>query len=173
MKVKIAVVALIGLASAAGLYQSKLNAQGTKSVWDGVYTKEQADNGKTLYAKECGSCHGDQLTGGFGGGIYRSNSFSFSYNGSETNQGILIGNLSTNITYSPSVSGAINAITGFGIAASLTGDHASNVTPGVDANKITILSAFFCGKGGKRECGLTISEIYYLDKCLGLLPSLT
>jgi hypothetical protein len=61
---------------------------------------------------------GDQLTGGFGGGIYRSNSFSFSYNGSETNQGILIGNLSTNITYSPSVSGAINAITGFGIAAS-------------------------------------------------------
>ncbi len=72
--------------------------------------------------------------------------------------------------------GANAAVTfwnGFGIAASLTGDHASNVTPGVDANKITILSAFFCGKGGKRECGLTISEIYYLDKCLGLLPSLT
>jgi cytochrome c len=78
MKVKIAVVALIGLASAAGLYQSKLNAQGTKSVWDGVYTKEQADNGKTLYAKECGSCHGDQLTGGemapaLAGGDFLSN----------------------------------------------------------------------------------------------------
>ncbi len=61
---------------------------------------------------------GEQLTGGFGGGAYRSNSFSFSYNGSPTNQGILIGNLSTNLTYSPSVSGAINAISGFGIAAS-------------------------------------------------------
>ena len=29
---------------------------------------------------------------------------------------------------------------GMGIAASLTGDHASNVTPGVDANKITYLA---------------------------------
>jgi hypothetical protein len=29
---------------------------------------------------------------------------------------------------------------GLGIAASLTGDHASNITPGVDANKITYLA---------------------------------
>jgi hypothetical protein len=38
--------------------------------------------------------------------------------------------------------GADAAVTfrnGLGIAASLTGDHASNVTPGVDANKITYL----------------------------------
>jgi len=78
MKVKIAVVALIGLAS-LGLYDSKLRAQdGGRSVWDGVYTKEQADNGKALYAKECGSCHGDQLTGGemapaLAGGDFLSN----------------------------------------------------------------------------------------------------
>jgi len=38
--------------------------------------------------------------------------------------------------------GADAAVTfwkGLGIAASLTGDHASNITPGVDANKITYL----------------------------------
>jgi len=78
MKVKIAVVALIGLAS-LGLYDSKLRAQdGGRSVWDGVYTKEQADSGRGLYAKECGSCHGDQLTGGemapaLAGGDFLSN----------------------------------------------------------------------------------------------------
>jgi cytochrome c553 len=64
MKVKIAVVALIGLAS-LGLYDSKLGAQdGGRSVWNGVYTREEADNGRGLYAKACGSCHGDQLTVG-------------------------------------------------------------------------------------------------------------
>ena len=34
---------------------------------------------------------------------------------------------------------AITFKSGMGIAASLTGDHASNITPGVDANKITYL----------------------------------
>ncbi len=78
MKVKIALVALAGLAS-MGLYDSALRAQdGGRSVWDGVYTKEQADRGKGLYAKECGSCHGDQLTGGemapaLAGGDFLSN----------------------------------------------------------------------------------------------------
>jgi mono/diheme cytochrome c family protein len=36
----------------------------TRSVWDGVYTDEQAKRGEALYARECASCHGDQLTGG-------------------------------------------------------------------------------------------------------------
>jgi S-disulfanyl-L-cysteine oxidoreductase SoxD len=77
MKVKIAVVALIGLAS-AGLYNTMLHAQEARSVWDGVYTKEQADAGKSLYAQDCGSCHGDQLTGGemappLAGGDFLSN----------------------------------------------------------------------------------------------------
>ena len=35
---------------------------------------------------------------------------------------------------------AITFKSGMGIAASLTGDHASNITPGVDANKITYLA---------------------------------
>jgi len=41
-----------------------LGAQPTKSVWDGVYTEEQANRGKTGYAEQCASCHGPELTGG-------------------------------------------------------------------------------------------------------------
>jgi quinoprotein glucose dehydrogenase len=33
------------------------------SVWDGVYTSEQAKRGQALYAKECAGCHGPELTG--------------------------------------------------------------------------------------------------------------
>jgi mono/diheme cytochrome c family protein len=38
-------------------------AQQAVSVWDGVYTAEQADRGKVAYAKECASCHGATLDG--------------------------------------------------------------------------------------------------------------
>ena len=40
------------------------SAQTNRTVWDGVYTEEQSKRGATVYAKECGSCHGAQLTGG-------------------------------------------------------------------------------------------------------------
>jgi hypothetical protein len=59
---------------------------------------------------------GEAPTGGYQGGAYRSNSFSFSFNGAATNQGILIGNTNSGMVYSPAVSGAINSIN-FGIAA--------------------------------------------------------
>ena len=39
-------------------------AQTTRSVWDGVYTADQARRGKEVYARECASCHGPDLTGG-------------------------------------------------------------------------------------------------------------
>jgi len=35
-----------------------------RSVWDGVYTTEQAKKGEALYASNCASCHGLALTGG-------------------------------------------------------------------------------------------------------------
>ena len=71
----------------------------------------------TTALQNAGFSAGEMLTGGIGGGAYRSNSFSFSFNGSPTNQGIIIGNLSSNIMYNPAISGAINSITSFGIAA--------------------------------------------------------
>src|SRR5215475_14609203 len=34
------------------------------SVWDGVYTAEQAKRGSPLYRQKCATCHGDKMTGG-------------------------------------------------------------------------------------------------------------
>src|SRR5437764_5270693 len=39
-------------------------AHAERSVWDGVYTQDQAARGAALYANECGSCHGTALLGG-------------------------------------------------------------------------------------------------------------
>ena len=36
----------------------------TRTVWDGVYTDDQAKRGESVYHKECALCHGDMLTGG-------------------------------------------------------------------------------------------------------------
>jgi S-disulfanyl-L-cysteine oxidoreductase SoxD len=38
-------------------------AQAPQTVWDGVYTREQASRGEKLYRQECGRCHGDDLSG--------------------------------------------------------------------------------------------------------------
>lgn len=42
-------------------------AAGSRSVWDGVYTKAQAARGRTVYAEECMKCHGETLDGGEAG----------------------------------------------------------------------------------------------------------
>ena len=33
------------------------------TVWDGIYTQAQADQGKAAYTKSCASCHGAALDG--------------------------------------------------------------------------------------------------------------
>jgi S-disulfanyl-L-cysteine oxidoreductase SoxD len=38
--------------------------EASRSVWDGVYTQEQADRGRPLYNQHCASCHADTLMGG-------------------------------------------------------------------------------------------------------------
>jgi S-disulfanyl-L-cysteine oxidoreductase SoxD len=53
-------------------------APAVRSVWDGVYTEDQAKRGEPVYHKECAACHGDQLTGGesappLTGGAFLSN----------------------------------------------------------------------------------------------------
>ena len=50
----------------------------SRSVWDGVYTEEQAKRGEEVYKKECAACHGAELTGGesapaLAGGAFQSN----------------------------------------------------------------------------------------------------
>lgn len=77
MKGRIVVLAMIGLA--AGAFRFTLRAQQaqpprqqapvpsseqeSRSVWDGVYTEEQAKRGEALYLKECSNCHGQELEG--------------------------------------------------------------------------------------------------------------
>lgn len=39
-------------------------AQTTSSVWDGIYTDDQAGRGEAGYAQACASCHGKNLQGG-------------------------------------------------------------------------------------------------------------
>src|ERR1017187_4386781 len=36
----------------------------SRSVWDGVYSREQAGRGQTAYNSRCARCHGDALLGG-------------------------------------------------------------------------------------------------------------
>ena len=40
-----------------------VGAQATRSANEGIYTAEQAERGKPLYAEQCASCHGDNLEG--------------------------------------------------------------------------------------------------------------
>ena len=55
------------LALAAALAVSVLSitmaGQSQKSVWDGVFTDEQAKRGEALYKTHCAECHSDALTG--------------------------------------------------------------------------------------------------------------
>jgi quinoprotein glucose dehydrogenase len=54
----------IAVAIVGGLVCAVLWAQQpTRSVWDGVYTKEQAARGQPLYKQYCASCHGEMLEG--------------------------------------------------------------------------------------------------------------
>lgn len=36
---------------------------GAKTVWDGVFSKEQADRGATAFKSACSECHGNDLAG--------------------------------------------------------------------------------------------------------------
>ena len=55
-----AVFALLLICALAGIAAS----EGTRSVWDGVYSAEQAKRGQTRYNEKCASCHGSSLEGG-------------------------------------------------------------------------------------------------------------
>lgn len=46
------------------LFAALACAQTTRSVWDGVYTDDQAKRGSKIYAEECAVCHGPELSGG-------------------------------------------------------------------------------------------------------------
>ncbi len=66
MNVKPIRLAVIGLASAGVLFtvlRAQQAQQTTRSVWEGVYTEEQAKRGEPKYREHCADCHGEDLEG--------------------------------------------------------------------------------------------------------------
>ena len=53
----------------------------SRSVWDGVYTQEQAKRGEEIYKKECAACHGAELTGGESAPPLTGGAFQANWNG--------------------------------------------------------------------------------------------
>ncbi|WP_353216241.1 cytochrome c [Sandarakinorhabdus sp.] len=51
------------LSIAAALAGTALAQDAGKSVWQGVFTADQADRGSAVYAERCGACHGAALNG--------------------------------------------------------------------------------------------------------------
>ena len=64
MKIWIAAALLWTLGGGVGGIGLLSAQEATRSVWDGVYTEEQAGRGKPLYNQHCASCHADTLMGG-------------------------------------------------------------------------------------------------------------
>ena len=58
-----------------------LAAQGTRSVWDGVYTEAQANRGAALFDRECAQCHGPAGAGGGMAPALVGSEFSANYDG--------------------------------------------------------------------------------------------
>ena len=54
-------------------------AQESRTVWDGVFTQEQAVLGERLYRDQCATCHGSELSGNTGPGL-RGSQFARNWN---------------------------------------------------------------------------------------------
>lgn len=57
----------------------------TRSVWDGVYSADQAKRGQPLYRQNCASCHGDRLSGSDEAPDLAGPAFLASWNGATAN----------------------------------------------------------------------------------------
>src|SRR5579863_5953625 len=78
MHIRVAAAAIAGLAAIGAFYSLRAQSETSRSVWDGVFTEEQANRGRALYGQECSGCHGDSLTGAdevpaLSGGVFLSN----------------------------------------------------------------------------------------------------
>src|SRR5881409_2523966 len=58
-----AVLALLVVAVFHPTLRAQQPDKAPRSVWDGTFTKEQAKRGEGLYAQNCSTCHGPDLSG--------------------------------------------------------------------------------------------------------------
>ncbi|WP_448664199.1 c-type cytochrome [Sphingomonas sp. CJ20] len=62
---RLALGAGVATLAMSGLVAAGSRAQGVaKTVWDGLYTADQAGRGKETYTARCAACHGPSLGGG-------------------------------------------------------------------------------------------------------------
>lgn len=81
MKLRFGVFLIVTVSAMALSYATALRAQAAapegQSTWSGVYTREQAAKGETLYAAQCAECHGADAGGAdaptLAGGEFASN----------------------------------------------------------------------------------------------------
>lgn len=78
MRIRIVAAAIVGLAAGGAFRAPLLGQESAKTVWDGVFTDDQAKRGEGLFTQNCASCHGAQLTGmdeapTLSGGTFTSN----------------------------------------------------------------------------------------------------
>lgn len=76
MKKLLATLASLSLAMGASVVA--VRAQGGRNVWDGVFTADQAAQGKALFEAKCAMCHGAELGGAemappLAGGVFMGN----------------------------------------------------------------------------------------------------
>lgn len=57
------VLPILTISSALVLAGAALAQDAGKSVWQGVFTAEQASRGEGIYSQRCGACHGAALNG--------------------------------------------------------------------------------------------------------------
>ncbi len=62
MNAKTTLAAALALAATIPIAAARQPAP-TRSVWNGVYSEEQAKRGNALYTQYCSSCHGPELAG--------------------------------------------------------------------------------------------------------------
>jgi mono/diheme cytochrome c family protein len=59
----VAIASIVAIAAFVCALRAQEPPSSERSVWDGVYTEEQAKRGEALYEKQCSACHGDKLAG--------------------------------------------------------------------------------------------------------------
>lgn len=81
MRYAAAILVVGAIISSLGLLRAQTPAGESRSVWDGVYTEEQAKRGEPIYQKECALCHGATLTGGESAPPLTGGAFMANWNG--------------------------------------------------------------------------------------------
>ena len=91
MTARFPILGMVGLAAIAA-FQLTLGASDAstipqeasgapRSVWDGIYTDEQAKRGEAVYGEFCGNCHGPAMNGGEMAGPLTGPIFTSNWNG--------------------------------------------------------------------------------------------